>query len=96
MTQPASGRAWNRISIAGLAAPVRRRFVHRRISVSTLAGVLDGNAANAAILVDVDEGGFVEVARLGDLGDAKLNVQRVGVLEVLNPHGVKERSKNAL
>ena len=65
-------------------------------NLSTLAGVLNGDAANAAIFVDVDKCSFVKVARLGDLGGAKLDVQRVGVLEVLNPHGVKERSKDAL
>ena len=71
-------------------------FIGELRNLGPLAGVLDRDAANVSALVDVYECGFVEVARLGDLHRAKLNVQSVGVLEVLNPHGVKERSKNAL
>ena len=64
--------------------------------VGALAGVLDGDAQDAALLVHVQQRVLIQVAGLGDVVGLELNVQRVGVLKVSYFHNLNDRSKNAL
>ena len=64
--------------------------------VRPVFGVLDGDAANVTIPINVEQRVFIQVAGLGHFRGAKLDVQRVGVLKILDLHGLNERSKKAL
>jgi hypothetical protein len=61
-----------------------------------LAGVLDSDPANITVAIYVQQSVLVQVPGLCDFGWSKLNVKRVGVLKVLNLHGLNELSKKAL
>src|SRR5690606_34759427 len=63
--------------------------------VRALAGMFEGDGAHVAFRIQVEERVLVQVARLNDLPALELDVQGIGVLEVLNFHGLKPRSKNA-
>jgi hypothetical protein len=58
-----------------------------------LAGVLNSNPADVAVLVDVQKGVLVQVLSLADIGYPKFDIKCVGILEILNLHGLKDRSK---
>jgi hypothetical protein len=64
--------------------------------VRAFSSVLDRNSADASTSIDVELRVLVQISRLSDVADTEFNVQRIGVLEVLDLHAVKERSKNAL
>jgi len=65
-------------------------------NVSSLAGVLDGNAANVSVAVEVKQGVFIQVLGFTDLGRLELDIKRVRVLEVLDFHSLNDLSKKAL
>lgn len=71
-------------------------FIRKPRNVRSLACVLNGYAADVAVLVEIENGVFVEVFRLNDFRCFELDVQSVGVLKVFNVHGVNDRSKKAL
>ena len=52
--------------------------------------------ANIALRVDFEKRVLVQIAGLGSLRRAKLNVQRIRIGKIANLHGVKLRSKKAL
>jgi hypothetical protein len=64
--------------------------------VGALAGVVDGDAQDAAVFVHVEQRVLIQVACLGDVVGFELDVQRVGVLKVSYSHNLNDRSKNAL
>jgi hypothetical protein len=49
-----------------------------------------------ALGIQVENRIFVEILGLGNVAIAKLDIQSVGIREVLNLHGLNPRSKNAL
>lgn len=71
-------------------------FYSQMAYVGALARVLESNYANVAIGVDVEHSVCIEVFGFGDVTITKLDVQRIGVVEVFNFHGLYPRSKNAL
>ena len=71
-------------------------FVGEAWNIGTLPRVLDRNAADVAVAIHIQKSILVQVLGLGDLGCLELNVKRVRVLEILNLHGLNERSKKAL
>src|SRR5712691_10459290 len=53
----------------------------------SLLRVLDRNPADIALRIDIKERVLIEVTRLCDRRASKLDVERIGVLEVTNLHG---------
>src|SRR6266481_1315978 len=66
------------------------------LKVGTVPSVLDREGADLTLTIDVELGVFVQVLGLDYASSFELDVQRVGILEVLDFHGANERSKNAL
>ena len=60
------------------------------------ARVLDGDGAEAALRVKIEEGVLVEVTSLSNLGWAQFDVECVGIGEVFDVHGLYDLSKKAL
>ena len=54
--------------------------------VRSLVSVLDCYPANVPLSVDIQQSVLIEIASLCDLRLAKLDVERVGVLKILNLH----------
>ena len=52
-----------------------------------LPRMLHGNATDFALGIHVQQGVFIEIARFGHRRRSKLDVERVGVLKILNLHG---------
>ena len=73
-----------------------RLLVGKLWNLRAVFRVLDGDAADVAVAVQVQQGIRVEVGRLRHVHRAKLDVERVRVLKILDFHGRKERSKRAL
>jgi hypothetical protein len=71
-------------------------LVGKRRNVGSIAGVLNRDAADIAVPVEVKDRVLIEIFGFGNFDRAKLNVQRVSILKVLDLHGVNDRSKNAL
>ena len=65
-------------------------------NVRAFARVLDGHSADLTVAIQIQNGVFIKVPGFQDLDSFELNVYRVGVFEVLNFHGLKDRSKKAL
>ena len=65
-------------------------------NASTVTRVFDGDATDVAFSINIQESVLFEIASLGYFDRPKLNVKRIGVLEILNLHGLKDLSKNAL
>lgn len=73
----------------------RNLLVGKRRNVGSIAGVLNRDAADIAVPVEVKDCVLIEIFGFGNFDCAKLNVQRVSILKVLDLHGVNDRSKNA-
>jgi hypothetical protein len=58
--------------------------------------MFDSNATDVAFSINVQECVFIEISCLGHIGGPELDVQSIGVLEILNLHGLNDLSKNAL
>src|SRR5213593_4091547 len=70
-------------------------LVRKPWNIGALAGVLDGNPANVAVSVNIQQSVLVQIPGLGDLGFFKLDVERVSILEISDLHGPGARSKKA-
>ena len=78
-------------------APLGRNlFVREAGHVGSLAGVLNSNPTDVAMLIDVQNSVLVQVLRLSDIGCPQFDIESIGILEILNLHGLKDRSKKAL
>jgi hypothetical protein len=64
--------------------------------IGALTGVFDGNAQDAAILVNIEQRVLIQVARFGDLRGFELDEKRIAVLKVSYSHNLNDLSKNAL
>src|SRR5205823_3238227 len=64
--------------------------------IGAVSRMLDRDRADVAASIDVELSAVVEILRLDDLTRPQLDVQRIGIAEVFDLHGVNERSKNAL
>ena len=70
----------------------RRYLFEREVrNVGSLAGVLDGNAANVSFAVEIEQDIFVQVLGFADLSGFELDVKRVRVLEILDFHGLNDQ-----
>src|SRR5438552_12401371 len=58
--------------------------------------MFDRDPANIPFRVQIKQGVLVQIPGLGNLSGPKLDVERVGVLEVADFHGLNVRSKKAL
>src|SRR6266542_2675913 len=66
------------------------------LEVGAFPRVLDSERADIPLRIDVELGVLVEILGLDDATGPELDVEGVGILEVLDLHGSNERSKNAL
>src|SRR5439155_26007944 len=64
--------------------------------VRALFGMLHRDGADIPRVIEINLGVLVEVLRLDDAISLKLDVEGVGVLKVLDLHGLNERSRKAL
>ena len=71
-------------------------FIRKARNVCTLAGVLDCDAADIAVLIQIQNGVLIQILRFGYFCWLELDVERVSVLKVFDVHGVNDRSKKAL
>lgn len=68
---------------------LRRYLLEREVgNVGPLAGVLDSDAANVPVAVEVKQGVLIQVLGFTDLGGLEFDIKRVRVLEVLDFHGL--------
>ena len=67
-----------------------------RRNASTVTRMFDCYATDVAVSIDIQKCGFIEIPCLGHIGGPELDVQRIGVLEILNLRGLNDLSKNAL
>jgi len=58
--------------------------------------MFDRNPAYFALSIEVKKGILIQISRLGHVGAAELDVERISVFEVTKFHSRNERSKNAL
>ena len=58
--------------------------------------MLDRYSPNVTCLIQIKKRVFVQIARLGDLRILELDVERICIVEILDLHGLNERSKKAL
>lgn len=70
-----------------------RRYLFKREvrNIGPLAGVLNGDAADVSIAVEIKQGVLIQVLGFADLGGLELDVKRVRILEVLDFHGLNEK-----
>ena len=61
-----------------------------------MTGVFDRDAADIAALIEIQNSVLVQVFRFGYFGCLELDIERVGVLEIFDVHGVNPLSKKAL
>jgi hypothetical protein len=55
--------------------------------VRSLVSMLNRQPADVPLIVDIQQSVLIEIASFCDLRLAKLDVERVGVLKILNLHG---------
>jgi hypothetical protein len=60
------------------------------------SGVLDGEAAEVALPIQIQNRVLVQILRFGDVGCLELNVKAVRLGEIFDFHDLNRRSKNAL
>ena len=58
--------------------------------------MLDSDAANVSFPIQIKQCVFIQVPGFCNLSGLELDVERVGVLEILDFHALNERSKKAL
>ena len=71
-------------------------FKGEMLEVGTFPSVFDRESTDIPLSVDVELSVLVEILRRNDATSPELDVEGIGVLEVLDLHGSNERSKNAL
>ena len=59
-------------------------FVREVRDVGAVFGVLDGDAANVALLVQIQERVLIQIFGFSNVGGTELDIQRVGILKVFN------------
>jgi hypothetical protein len=64
--------------------------------VGALTSMLEGDRAYVSLGVYIEHGVFIEIFGLRYVAITKLNVERIGIFEVLDFHGLYLLSKNAL
>jgi hypothetical protein len=64
--------------------------------VRAIGSMFHRHRADVATNVDIQDCILIQVSCLSDLGSLKFDVQRIGILKVLNFHGLNVRSKNTL
>lgn len=70
----------------------RRYLLEREMrNVSSLAGVLDGNAANVTIAIEIKQGVLIQILGFTDLSRLEFNIKRVRVLEILDFHDLNRQ-----
>jgi hypothetical protein len=74
----------------------RHTFNSHMTDISALTRVLKGDGTDVSLAVDVEHGIFIQILGFNDVTVSKLNVERVGIIEILYFHGLYTRSKNAL
>lgn len=55
--------------------------------IGAVFGVLDGDAAEVAVFIEIEKGVLIEIAGLMHFNFTKLDVKRIGFLEIFNLHG---------
>ena len=65
-------------------------------NVRAFARVLDGHSADLTVAIQIQNGVFIKVPRFQNLDGLEFDVDCIGILKVLNFHGLKDRSKKAL
>ena len=69
-----------------------RNLLKRNLrDIGTVAGVLDGHCHDLTRGIDIEQGVFVEISRFADLALAEFDIERIGVLKILDVHGEKPR-----
>lgn len=71
-------------------------FIGEARNVCTLTGVLDRDAAEIAVLIEIQNSVLIQILRFGYFGCLELDIECVSVLKVFDVHGVNDRSKKAL
>ena len=67
----------------------RRYLLKREVrNVCPLAGVLDGDAADVPIPVEIKQGVLIQILGFADLGGLEFDIKRIRGLEVLDFHGL--------
>ena len=70
---------------------LRRYLLEREVrDIGPFTGVLDSNAANVSVAVEIKQGVFIQVLGFADLGRLEFDIKRVRVLEILNFHGLND------
>ncbi len=64
--------------------------------IGTFPGVLDGDATDVSIAIEIQDRVLVQVFGLGNLDRTEFDIEGVGILKVLDSHGTNGLSKNAL
>ena len=72
---------------AGYRKSGRELFKRKVRDFGAIFGVLDRHGAEVAIFIEVEKRILIEIAGLMHLDIAKLDVKRVGILEIFNLHG---------
>jgi hypothetical protein len=93
--KPESPETYSRKAVALTSLLSRDLFVREVRNIGALASVLNSNPANVALLVDVQKSILIQIPSLGDIDCPKFDIKRVGILEILNLHGLNDRSKKA-
>gem|GEM_PF-5121843 len=63
--------------------------------VGALTCIFELDCAHVVIRIQVQDGVFVQIIGFNNVSLSELDIQGVGVREILRLHGLKPRSKNA-
>src|SRR6266404_7647705 len=70
-------------------------FIGEARNIRTLTGVLDRDAKDIAVLIEIQNSVLIQILRLGNFGCLELDIECVSVLKIFDVHGVNDRSKKA-
>lgn len=74
----------------------RYTFNSHMTDIGALTRVLKGNGTDVSVAVNIQRGIVIQILGFKDVTVSKLNVERVGIIEIPYFHGLYPRSKNAL
>ena len=66
-------------------------FIGEPRNVCTQTGVLDGDAADVAALIEIQNSVLIQILRFGYFGWLELDIESVSVLKISDVHGVNDR-----